>query len=182
MSRLWSLYIPLIFSMKQACTSKMSPKKKWTWPSITNNIDVFQTLLRRTIAITIIDKVTNAGLYKDTNSDRPLIPTPLRHWYRLPEDTPASWITKENQTPSWATKTNVGGANPKRNWHKNSCTDNGQKCMESSSSRRDGNLAEKLRRHQLPAFKTKSWINQCQCCSPLNMSDPPYPQVVHYLP
>ena len=107
---------------------------------------------------TNLDKMTNADLYKNTNSEpwskttletstklgRPQIPTPRKHTSK----TSPGWIPKENQMPSWATKTNVGGANLKRNRHKNSYTDNWQNCMENGSSERDGNLAEKHRQRR----------------------------------
>ena len=96
------------------------------------------------VIMVTLDKMTFADLYKNTNTE-PWSKTIKRRWlswishlYRLPENTPArqalAEFQRKTQRPSWATKTNVGGANPKRNRHKNSYTDNGQNRMESASA------------------------------------------------
>jgi hypothetical protein len=91
----------------------------WTITTkLEHKIDVFQrTLLRRTIAITKLDKVTNADLYTKTNTE-PWSKTIKRrrlnwvgHLHRLPEETPARKALTEFQRK---TKRPVG--RPKPTW------------------------------------------------------------------
>ena len=70
-------------------------------------------------------------------------------WGALSDVTVVLWMRQSINSyfcrRCWANQ-NQRGANPKRNRHKNSYTDNGQNRMESRSSGRNGNLAEKRRR------------------------------------
>ena len=112
--RIFNAYVASIFLYNcelWALTTKLEHK-----------IDVFQrTLLRRTIAITKLDKIYQCRpIYehklrtmeqnnqkKKTKLGRTPLPTPRRHT----SQTSPSRIQHKNETPSWETETNVGGAN-----------------------------------------------------------------------
>ena len=90
-----------------------------------------------------------------TKLGRSSIPTPRKHTSK----TNPGWILKENQTPSWATKTNVDGANLKRNRHKNSYTDNGQNRMMTTTTTPQSTFVTN-KRSQVIVCKTKADVQE----------------------